>query len=208
VSAEIDAILDTSLSLTEPQVARDVATLVPDGAALVVSSSMPIRDLDLVMRPRLGICVYANRGVSGIDGFVSTAQGVAIGRDSESQTVALCGDLSLLHDVNGLMPGPDPRPDVTYVVINNDGGGIFSLLPQGSSVDPAAFELLFGTPHRMSLERVAAAYEVEHRLVTTADELAEALSSYGGVRIIEVRTNRADNAALHQQLREITASTA
>ena len=208
VSTAIDAILDTSPTLTEPQVARDVAALVPDDTALVVSSSMPIRDLDLVMRPRLGICVYANRGVSGIDGFVSTAQGVAIGRDSDAPTVALCGDLSLLHDVNGLMPGPDPRPDVTYVVINNDGGGIFSLLPQGSSVDPAAFERLFGTPHRMSLERVAAAYEVEHRLVGTAAELAEALSSYGGVRIIEVRTNRADNAALHEQLRGITASTA
>jgi 2-succinyl-5-enolpyruvyl-6-hydroxy-3-cyclohexene-1-carboxylate synthase len=208
VSKAIDATLDSSPVLTEPQVARDVAALVPAGSALVVSSSMPIRDLDLVMRPRSDIDIYANRGVSGIDGFVSTAQGIALGRTSAGPTVALCGDLSLLHDINGLMPGPDARPDLTYVVINNDGGGIFSLLPQGSSVDPAAFERLFGTPHGMSLERVAAAYDVSHTLVATADELATALASYGGVRIIEVRTNRAENAALHEWLRAITASTA
>jgi 2-succinyl-5-enolpyruvyl-6-hydroxy-3-cyclohexene-1-carboxylate synthase len=207
VSAAIDAVLDASPALTEPQVARDVAALAPDGAALVVSSSMPIRDLDLVMRSRSDLRVYANRGVSGIDGFVSTAQGVALAGETGAPTIALCGDLSLLHDVNGLMPGPDHRPDVTYVVINNDGGGIFSLLPQGASVDPAAFERLFGTPHRMSLARVAAAYDVEHRLVTTGPELADALSSHGGVRMIEVRTDRAENAALHQRLRAITAST-
>jgi 2-succinyl-5-enolpyruvyl-6-hydroxy-3-cyclohexene-1-carboxylate synthase len=208
VSDAIDATLDSSPVLSEPQVARDVAALVPAGSTLVVSSSMPIRDLDLVMRPRSDIHIFANRGVSGIDGFVSTAQGIALGRRSAGPTFALCGDLSLLHDINGLMPGPDARPDITYVVINNDGGGIFSLLPQGSSVNPAAFERLFGTPHGMSLERVAAAYDVSHTLVSTADELAAALSSYGGVRMIEVRTNRADNAALHESLRAITASTA
>jgi 2-succinyl-5-enolpyruvyl-6-hydroxy-3-cyclohexene-1-carboxylate synthase len=207
VSEEIDAVLDASQVLSEPQVARDVAALVSDGGTLVVSSSMPIRDLDLVMRPRAGVQILANRGVSGIDGFVSTAQGVAIAREAAGPTVALCGDLSLLHDVNGLMPGPDARPDVTYVVINNDGGGIFSLLPQASSVDPEAFERLFGTPHGMSMERVANAYDVDYTLVSTAAELTAALSSYGGVRMIEVRTNRAENAALHGRLREITPRT-
>jgi 2-succinyl-5-enolpyruvyl-6-hydroxy-3-cyclohexene-1-carboxylate synthase len=171
---------------------------------------MPIRDLDLVMRPREGVRLYSNRGVSGIDGFVSTAQGVAIARadHGNAPTVALCGDLSLLHDSNGFLPGSDPAPSVTYVVINNDGGGIFSLLPQGSTVDPAAFERLFGTPHRASLESLAAAYGVPHRLVSTAAELADALSSYGGLRIIEVRTDRAANAVLHDRLREITPRTA
>jgi 2-succinyl-5-enolpyruvyl-6-hydroxy-3-cyclohexene-1-carboxylate synthase len=208
VSEAYDEILDASPTLTEPRVARDVAALIPDDAALVVSSSMPIRDLDLVMRPRSGPVVYSNRGVSGIDGFVSTAQGVAIGGDHHGPTVALCGDLSLLHDINGLMPSGEPRPDVTYVVINNDGGGIFSLLPQGSTVDPAAFERLFGTPHGLSIERVAAAYDVPHTLVTTAAELASALSSYGGIRIIEVRTDRHENATLHDRLRAITPRTA
>jgi 2-succinyl-5-enolpyruvyl-6-hydroxy-3-cyclohexene-1-carboxylate synthase len=176
---------------------------VPDGTALVVASSMPIRDLDQVMRPREGVRILANRGVSGIDGFVSTAQGVAIAHES-GPTVALCGDLSLLHDVNGLLPGPDRRPDVTYVVVNNDGGGIFSMLPQGSAVEPAAFERVFGTPPGVSFERLAAAYDVEHQLVGTAAELADALSRPGGVRIVEVRTDRADNAALHTRLRGIT----
>jgi 2-succinyl-5-enolpyruvyl-6-hydroxy-3-cyclohexene-1-carboxylate synthase len=207
VSEAIDAALDSSPTLTEPQVARDIAALVPGNGALVVASSMPIRDLDLVMRPRDDLRVYANRGVSGIDGFLSTAQGIAIGGDHAGPTVALCGDLSLLHDINGLMPGPAARPDVTYVVINNDGGGIFSLLPQGSSVEPDAFERLFGTPHGMSLERVAAAYGVPHTLVTTAAELAEALSTYPGLRIVEVQTHRIENAALHDRLRAITPRT-
>jgi 2-succinyl-5-enolpyruvyl-6-hydroxy-3-cyclohexene-1-carboxylate synthase len=201
--AAIDAILDASATLTEPRVARDVAALVPHDGALVVSSSMPIRDLDLVMRPREGLRVFSNRGVSGIDGFVSTAQGVAIGHPFDGPTVALCGDLSLLHDVNGLITGTEARPDVTYVVINNDGGGIFSLLPQASSIDPAAFERLFGTPHGVSLEQLASAYGVPHTLVATSEELAAALSTHGGIRIIEVQTDRTENAALHERLRAV-----
>ena len=208
VGAAIDAVLDGSARLTEPQVARDVAASVPDGGTLVVASSMPIRDLDLVMRPRDDLRILANRGVSGIDGFVSTAQGVSIARPDNSPTVALCGDLSLLHDVNGLLPGPDPRPDVTYVVINNDGGGIFSLLPQGTAVDPAAFERLFGTPHGMSLERLAAAFDIAHCLVDSPAALEDALTTYDGSRLVEVRTDRAANAALHARLRAITPRTA
>ena len=177
--------------------------MVPDGTALVVSSSMPIRDLDLLMRPRESITVLANRGVSGIDGFVSTAQGIAIARGSGGPTVALSGDLSFLHDINGLMPGPDTRADVTYVVINNDGGGIFSLLPQGEAVESAAFERLFGTPHGMSLEQVAAAYQVPYTRVSTAAELHAAVSEPTGLRLVEVQTNRIENAELHAQLRSI-----
>jgi 2-succinyl-5-enolpyruvyl-6-hydroxy-3-cyclohexene-1-carboxylate synthase len=203
-AARFDAAIDAAAVLSEPQVARDVAAMIPDGATLVVSSSMPIRDLDLLMHPRDTITVLANRGVSGIDGFVSTAQGVALAINaSAGPTVALCGDLSFLHDINGLMPGPDNRPDVTYVVINNDGGGIFSLLPQGKSVDPTAFERLFGTPHGMSLEQVAAAYQVPHTLVTTTAELQAAISQPAGLRLVEVRTNRTDNAELHARLRAI-----
>jgi 2-succinyl-5-enolpyruvyl-6-hydroxy-3-cyclohexene-1-carboxylate synthase len=210
----IDMLLDSTDALTEPRVARDVARLLPSGSVLVVASSMPIRDLDLVMEPRGDITVYANRGVSGIDGFVSAAQGIAIGsRDdptvaSAKPTVALCGDLSLLHDSNGFIRGSAEPPDLTYVVINNDGGGIFSLLPQGSAVEPAAFEQLFGTPHGVNIETLASAYGVPHRLVASAAELADALSTAGGLRIVEVRTEREENAALHARLREITTGTA
>ncbi|HEX3897732.1 MAG TPA: 2-succinyl-5-enolpyruvyl-6-hydroxy-3-cyclohexene-1-carboxylic-acid synthase [Mycobacteriales bacterium] len=207
VSHAIDEVLDSTDALTEPRVARDVARLLRSGAVLVVASSMPIRDLDLVMEPRDDITVYANRGVSGIDGFVSSAQGVAIGNDGDP-TVALCGDLSLLHDSNGFIRGAEAQPDLTYVVINNDGGGIFSLLPQGDAVEPAAFERLFGTPHGVSLEALAAAYGVAHQLVSSAGELADALSTFDGLRIVEVRTDRAENAELHARLREITAGTA
>jgi 2-succinyl-5-enolpyruvyl-6-hydroxy-3-cyclohexene-1-carboxylate synthase len=203
-----DVAADSAGELNEPRVAREVAALLPDGAALVVSSSMPVRDLDLVMRPRDGITVHANRGVSGIDGFVSTAMGIALGRADEGPTVALCGDLSLLHDVNGLMTGDEPRPDLAIVVINNDGGGIFSLLPQGSAVEPAAFERLFGTPHGVDIANVAATYDVPHSLVSSSAELAAALCGPGGLRIIEVKTDRADNTALHAQLRDVSVSTA
>ena len=200
----LDAILDAETVLTEPRVVRDVVDRLPPGSTLVVSSSMPIRDLDLVMNPRDGIEIVANRGVSGIDGFVSTAVGAAIARAQRGPTVAVCGDLSLLHDINGLTPGSDDRPDLTIVVINNDGGGIFSLLPQGSAVQPAAFERLFGTPHGMSFAKLASAYEVEHLLVTDPDELARTLPpthGTGGLRIVEVRTDRTANAALHARLR-------
>jgi 2-succinyl-5-enolpyruvyl-6-hydroxy-3-cyclohexene-1-carboxylate synthase len=199
----VDEILEGDDRLTEPRVARDVAALLPAGGALVVASSMPIRDLDLTMAPRDDITVVANRGVSGIDGFVSTAAGVALSHPG--RTVALAGDLSLLHDVNGLVA--DPRPDLTLVVVNNDGGGIFSLLPQATGGDPATFERLFGTPHGVDLPALAVAYGVRFARADTADELAAALAkSPQGIDIVEVRSDRADNAELHGRLRAAAAA--
>jgi 2-succinyl-5-enolpyruvyl-6-hydroxy-3-cyclohexene-1-carboxylate synthase len=206
VAAQLDRLLDAH-ALNEPRVARDVARLVPPSGALVVGSSMPIRDLDVVMEPRGDITVYANRGVSGIDGFVSTAIGIATARAASAPippaTVALCGDLSLLHDANGLMLGSEHRPDVTFVVINNDGGGIFSLLPQGDVLAPHAFERLFATPHGVAFEQLSKAFGVEHHLVTTDQELADAMARPRGIRVVEVRTDRAANADLHTRMREI-----
>ncbi len=201
--AAADGVLDESGELTEPLVARDVAASVPDGGALVVASSMPIRDLDLTMVPRDGLRVVANRGVSGIDGFVSTAMGVAW--THPGPTVALAGDLSLLHDATGL--AADPPPDLTLVVVNNDGGGIFSLLPQVGEVDGPVFERLFGTPHGVDLAHLAAAYGVPHRLVTSPGELREAVEAPpAGVRVVEVRTDRRENAALHERMRRAAAA--
>jgi 2-succinyl-5-enolpyruvyl-6-hydroxy-3-cyclohexene-1-carboxylate synthase len=202
-AAAVDKILDESDTLSEPRVARDVVSSLPGGAALVVASSMPIRDLDLVMPAQEHVRVLANRGVSGIDGFVSTAIGVALTHD-DGPTVALAGDLSLLHDVNGLLA--DDRPDLTLVVLNNDGGGIFSLLPQASE-DAATFERLFGTPHGVDLGRLAAAYDVEHLLVTSPAGLVTAVQQRTtGVRLVEVRTDRRANAELHQRLHAAAAA--
>jgi 2-succinyl-5-enolpyruvyl-6-hydroxy-3-cyclohexene-1-carboxylate synthase len=195
----VDAVLDAERGLTEPLVARALAAGVPAGAVLVVASSMPIRDLDLTMRPRDGVRVVASRGVSGIDGFVSTAIGVALAHGG--RTFALAGDLSLLHDINGLVVRDGHQLDLTLVVVNNDGGGIFSLLPQAAADDAERFERLFGTPHGVDVERLAAAYGVGHRHVSDVDGFAAALADGGnGVRIVEVRTDRAANADLHRRL--------
>lgn len=217
VGAAIDQLLDAE-GLSEPRVARDTAAALPAGATLVVGSSMPIRDLDQVMTPRDDVRVVGNRGVSGIDGFVSTAVGVALA--SSAPTVALCGDLSLLHDANGLLggllggplgglqPGPGGASvDLTLVVVNNDGGGIFSFLPQAQY--PHGFETVFGTPHGVDLAALAQAYGASHHAATDPDDVTKAVASAGtgtGLRIVEVRTDRAENVALHRRLRDTVAA--
>ena len=193
----VDDLLDATDQPSEPRTARDLAGLMPDGGLLIAASSMPIRDLNLAMAPRAGLRIVGNRGTSGIDGFVSTAVGAALAH--RGRTVALAGDLSLLHDQNGLLLGPDePRPDLTIVVVNNDGGGIFSLLPHARF--PEGFERLFGTPHGVDFARVADVAGWSHRRVTRADDLASALADPRGLRIVEIRTDRTANAELHARL--------
>jgi 2-succinyl-5-enolpyruvyl-6-hydroxy-3-cyclohexene-1-carboxylate synthase len=190
----LDDALDAGVS-TETRIARDVAGSVPDGGVLVAASSMPIRDLDLAMRPGT-LPVVSNRGASGIDGFVSTAFGVAAG--SGRPVVALAGDLAMLHDSNGFLV--DPRPDVVFVVVNNDGGGIFSFLPQVRQTD--VFDRIFGTPHGRSFAALAQYHGVGHALLTDAtDQVASALRD-GGTWILEAVTDRASNPAMHAALTE------
>jgi 2-succinyl-5-enolpyruvyl-6-hydroxy-3-cyclohexene-1-carboxylate synthase len=197
----VDEVL-AAAGLTEPRIARDLAAALPDGALLAVASSMPIRDVDLTMRPRDGVRIVANRGVSGIDGFMSTAVGAALGHDGPSY--ALAGDLSALHDINGLLA--DPAPDLTVVVINNDGGGIFSLLPQAGG-DAVTFERVFGTPHGVALADVARGYGVGHIEVADLASFDEQVRTPPkGLRIVEVRTDRRANADLHRRLTEVAAA--
>ncbi|MBP2704170.1 2-succinyl-5-enolpyruvyl-6-hydroxy-3-cyclohexene-1-carboxylic-acid synthase [Microbispora sp. RL4-1S] len=193
----VDEVLDAS-GLSEPRLARDLAELLPNGSLLVSGSSMPIRDLDQTMRPRRGLRLMANRGASGIDGVVSTAIGAALAHNGPAY--ALMGDLTLLHDQNGLVLGPrEPRPDLCLVVVNNDGGGIFSLLPQAALDDQ--FERIFGTPHGVDFAHVAAAAGLPYTLVSEPDELPRALKG-DGLRLVEARTDRRANAAIHSALRD------
>jgi 2-succinyl-5-enolpyruvyl-6-hydroxy-3-cyclohexene-1-carboxylate synthase len=205
VQSAVDEVLDEQDELTEPRLARDLASGVPDGSMLAVASSMPIRDLDLTMRPRTGVRVIANRGVSGIDGFVSTAVGAALGHATTGGAAwALAGDLSLLHDVNGLLA--DPPADLNLVVVNNDGGGIFSLLPQAASDGPV-FERVFGTPHGADLAQLVSAYGGNHERLATVEDLEAAIATAPkGVRVLELRTDRRTNAALHRRLSEAAAA--
>jgi len=201
-----DAILDPGGSLSEPRLARDLAAALPDGALLWVASSQPARDLDLHMTPRSGIRVLASRGASGIDGLVSSAIGAALAHQAAGggPAAALLGDLALLHDAPGLMLGPsEPRPDLCLVVVNNDGGGIFSDLEQAAFTGP--FERLFGTPHRADIGSLAAAAGIPHTRLDAASGLPGALAGRG-LRIAEVRTQRPAAARLRAALRAACAA--
>ncbi|MQY09000.1 2-succinyl-5-enolpyruvyl-6-hydroxy-3-cyclohexene-1-carboxylic-acid synthase [Actinomadura macrotermitis] len=197
-AAAVDRVLDARPEVTEPRLARDLAASLPGGSLLFCAASMPIRDLDQVMRPRRGIRIMANRGASGIDGLVSTAMGAALAHSGRSY--ALLGDLAFLHDQNGLILGPqEHRPDLALVVVNNQGGGIFSLLPQAALRDP--FERVFGTPQQVDLEAVAAAHRLPYRRVQEAAQVPKAIAGEG-LRMIEVRTDREVNAVLHAEMRQ------
>jgi len=141
--------------------------------------------------------------VAGIDGTVSTAIGAALsGRPGGAPTVALMGDLTFLHDLTGLVIGPqEPRPDLAIVVSNNSGGGIFHTLEPGDPAHTKAFERVFGTPHAVRLSAVARATGWEYVLVSDVDELPDALAAPTGIRIVEVPTGRHNLRELHGRIR-------
>ncbi|HEY0813062.1 MAG TPA: thiamine pyrophosphate-dependent enzyme, partial [Pseudonocardia sp.] len=180
------------------RLARALVAALPNGAQLVLGSSNPVRDVALAAAPRGGLVVRSNRGVAGIDGTVSTAIGAALAHDGP--TVALLGDLTLLHDTTGLVIGPDePRPDLTFVVLNDNGGGIFNLLEQGAHEHSAAFERVFGTPHRVDLAALCAAIGVAHVRAEASDVAAHLGSP--GLRLVEVTAERGGLRAGHAALR-------
>jgi 2-succinyl-5-enolpyruvyl-6-hydroxy-3-cyclohexene-1-carboxylate synthase len=146
--------------LTEPSLAYRLVEALPDRSTLVVSSSMPIRDVECFAGPRpRPLRVLANRGANGIDGVVSTALGVSLAADpGDGPTVALVGDLAFLHDVSVLVGAEGTDPDLTVVVADNHGGGIFSFLPPAAVLGPDAFDTLFGTPQGPDPAAVAAGF--------------------------------------------------
>ncbi len=200
LAARLDAWVDALPGLDPLHVAREVAAAVVAHATLVVGSSSPVRDLDLMTTPyppHEHRFVVGNRGLAGIDGTVSTAVGVALGRPDASRSIALLGDLTFLHDASGLVIGPDePRPDLTLVVVNDDGGAIFSGLEQGAPDYAAAFERVFGTPHGVDLEALCAATHTAYERVASAGDLQRTLAApVTGLRVVEARVGRADRRA-------------
>jgi len=217
-AAALDSVLDAEPAMCGPAVARAVAASVGPGRLLFAGSSSPIRDLDLAGgppghqgdHPAGQVTVLANRGLSGIDGAVSTAIGAALahGGNEDRGSVALLGDLAFLHDATGLMIGPDePRPDLTIVVVNDDGGGLFQLLEQGAPEHAPAFERVFGTPHGVDLAALCAATGTPYALAGTDDELTALLERPGdGICVIEVPITRTDRRALHERIRTAVAA--
>ncbi|TWD79699.1 2-succinyl-5-enolpyruvyl-6-hydroxy-3-cyclohexene-1-carboxylate synthase [Kribbella amoyensis] len=184
----IDKVLANSTSpgaLTGPSIAALVGSAVGADGMLVVASSNPIRDLDLA--PVVPIRTIANRGLAGIDGTLSTAIGAALA--NAGPTYALVGDLAFLHDTNALVIGPgEPRPDLRIVVVNDNGGGIFSTLEQAGTTH---FERVFGTPHDTNLEALAAAHRIPYTQARTPEALQAALTTtVAGIDLIEARIPR------------------
>lgn len=211
LSRRLDRLLADRPELTPHEVSAVVGRAVPAGGLLVVGASSPIRDLDLMLPPapvQERRKIVANRGLAGIDGVVSTAIGAALARPS-SRALALLGDVTFLHDSNGLVLGPrEPRPDLTLVVVNDDGGSIFSMLEQGAPEYADRFDALFGTPHGVDLAHLCAATRTPHLRVGSLPELQQALASpNGGIEVIEARVRRDDRRELDAAIRALADRT-
>jgi 2-succinyl-5-enolpyruvyl-6-hydroxy-3-cyclohexene-1-carboxylate synthase len=192
--------------LTEPLIARTISELIPNQHGLWVSNSMPIRDLDMfgvgaiaedsqLLSPRVG----SNRGTSGIEGAIASATGFAVGL--QAPVTAIVGDLSSLHDLNSFALLQHNSQSVIVVIINNDGGGIFSFLPIAKSTQ--LFDTYFGTPHGLDFSHAAAMFKLDYYYPQNPDELIrdyqQALDMDRSA-IIEVTTDRTENLQLHQAL--------
>ncbi|MEB3749988.1 2-succinyl-5-enolpyruvyl-6-hydroxy-3-cyclohexene-1-carboxylic-acid synthase [Geobacillus sp. FSL W8-0032] len=183
----------------EGKVFAELAELLPPGAALFVGNSMPIRDADTFFwTTDKSIRLLANRGANGIDGVVSSALGASVVTDP---LVLVIGDLSFYHDVNGLLAAAMHRLSATIILLNNNGGGIFSFLPQARY--EGAFETLFGTPTDLSFHHAVHLYGGRYAQPHTWEEFRRHVSAAlhsGGLNVVEVRTSRAENVRMHRQL--------
>ena len=186
-SAKVIAELDI---WSEELFAREFARHIPSGAALFIASSRPIRDIEGFAIPRSGVSVYANRGLAGIDGNISTALGIASGAN---HTYAVIGDLAFLHDVSALSHSSEAK--LRLFVIDNNGGGIFSTLPQAGV---EGFETIFGTPHDRDIASIATSFGVKTTTISSVKELSESFTKpVTGFEIVVVKVpTREKNAEL------------
>jgi 2-succinyl-5-enolpyruvyl-6-hydroxy-3-cyclohexene-1-carboxylate synthase len=199
-TAAIESALAQERDPFEGRAVADIAALLPEGATLVVGNSMPIRDVDAFVRgDRRRLRIVSNRGANGIDGIISTALGAAA--VAAGPVVLLVGDLSFLHDLNGMLAASKFDLDATVVVLNNDGGGIFSFLPQAEQLDVPTFESLFGTPTGLDIAAAARLFGASHARPSDwgafRRELCRAIDGCG-LSIIEVVTERTRNVAQHR----------
>lgn len=194
------------LELSEPAIARALAGGVPTGARLVVSSSMPVRDVEWFGPSVQGPDVLSNRGANGIDGVLSTAIGVAAG--DPRPVVALLGDLAFLYDAGSLLWAADRDLSLTVVVVDNAGGGIFSFLPQARTLPADRFERYWGTPHGVDIVAIAGAYGVASSRVETRPDLQRLIAGLGkpGVSVAVVRSDRTANVEHHERLNAAVAT--
>jgi 2-succinyl-5-enolpyruvyl-6-hydroxy-3-cyclohexene-1-carboxylate synthase len=195
----IGTVLDSLAGPSEPGFQVALGAALGDGELVYTASSMPIRDQEAFMPAGDADALFlCNRGANGIDGLVSAGIGAA--RASGRPTVIVTGDLGLLHDIGGLAALRDVSTPVRIVVVNNDGGGIFHFLPQEEAMPADEFEALLGTPRGVDVERAAALFDLDYRLVDDLGSLDSALAA--GTGLIEVPVDRGENLALHRRLTE------
>lgn len=185
--------------ISEGRLIYHLQHLLPKKASVMIGNSMPIRDMDDFFHSNSSeIKLFGNRGVNGIDGLISTALGISV---IEDHTYLVVGDLSFYHDMNGLLAAKMHDLNLTILIINNNGGGIFSMLQQANY--PTYFELLFGTPTDLRFEHAAHLYGGKYYKVETLQQylsVMEHTRMEKGLKIIEVLTNRQENAEIRQKL--------
>jgi 2-succinyl-5-enolpyruvyl-6-hydroxy-3-cyclohexene-1-carboxylate synthase len=192
VRENIDKSLAEKTELFEGKAAWLLSQVLPPQTLLFISNSMPVRDVEFFWKPNnLSIKPFFNRGANGIDGTLSTALGIA---HRQQSSVMLTGDLALLHDTNGFLSRNKFIGHLTIVLINNNGGGIFEMLPISEFEPP--FEELFATPQDIDFEQLCKTYGVKHELITCWEELINKLNPLPrkGIRVLEIRTNRKADA--------------
>ncbi len=206
VRTRLDALLAAQPYFAGPALAATLWTALGADDALFAGSSSPIRDLDLAPVSGTAPRVYANRGLSGIDGNVSTAAGIALAL--ERPTHALLGDLTAMHDATGLLVGQlEPQPNLRLVVANDDGGSLFATLEQGEPAHMGAFERLFGTPQGVQFEALAAAAGIAYRRVENAAELDQVLAEPAiRMELVEAVIDRAHRRTLDREITALAAT--
>ncbi|MEH1866399.1 MAG: 2-succinyl-5-enolpyruvyl-6-hydroxy-3-cyclohexene-1-carboxylic-acid synthase [Nostoc sp.] len=198
--AKVRLVVDQTMGkideIIESKAAWLISQILPPGTSLFIANSMPVRDVEYFWKPNnLGVRSHFNRGANGIDGTLSTALGIA---HRQQSSVMLTGDLALLHDTNGFLIRNKFVGHLTIVLINNNGGGIFEMLPI-AKFDPP-FEEFFGTPQDIDFAQLCATYNVQHELINSWEQLQERLNPLPtkGIRVLEVRTNRKSDAKWRQ----------